>query len=234
MAHIYYGSDDLILTDVQKEDFPSGLSRIDATYKCRTTRADALAPLLAAGNRLPEYPAYIIRQNPTRVAGQDGFTTFTSSSYSGTIGISNATPAVFGAQVQNVTFTLNRYSISNFSNGTSIREGPRTVSASFKILSDTITRKFVLFANVSITTLPIPEETISYKTLSSSLGPTVDAVSFLQSAGGTYPINVPAVFSNKSIINVNRQTYGGVDEVQVTWGLEFLQTTFDVYNIYYS
>jgi len=234
MAHIYHGSDDLILTDIQKEDFPSGLSRIDATYKCRTTKADNLAPLLAAGNRMPEYPAYIIRQNPTRVAGQDGFTTFTSSSYSGTIGISNATPAVFGAQVQNVTFTLNRYSITNFGNGTSIREGPRTESASFKILSDTITRKFVLFANVSITTLAIPQETISYKTLNSSLGPTVDAASFLQSAGGTYPINVPAVFSNKSIINVNRQTYGGVDEVQVTWGLEFLQTAFDIYNIYSS
>jgi hypothetical protein len=224
MAHIYHGKDTLILTDVQKQDFPSGLSRIDATYKCRTTEADNLAPLLAAGNRLPEYPAYVIRQNPTRETGQDGFTTFRSSSFSSTgTGISTSTPAVFGAIVTAVPI---RIAIKYLSGSTlfSLNPSPSTV------LSDTITRTFTLAANVSVTTLALPTETLNYKIISSMEG--IDSLL----GNGTYvrdvfnnttgaitsvPFDRNNIFTAVAIINVNRATYGGVDEVQCTWGYDF-------------
>ena len=224
MAHIYHGSDDLILTDVQKQDFPSNLSRIDATYKCRTTRADALAPLLAAGNRLPEYPAYIIRQNPTRETGQDGFTTFTSSSFSSTgTGISTSTPAVFGAIItqMNLPFGI-----------TSLTGSFLTVTGGIPltVLSDTITRTFTLAANVSVTTLALPAETLNYKIVSSTqsldnlLGNGTYVRDFYNRSTKTniaVPFDANQIFTKVAIINVNRSTYGGVDEVQCTWGYDF-------------
>jgi hypothetical protein len=224
MPHIYHGKDTLILTDVQKQDFPSGLSRIDATYKCRTTEADNLAPLLAAGNRMPEFPAYVIRQNPTRETGQDGFTTFRSSSFSSTgTGISASTPAVFGAIISQVNIPL---SISYLSGG-SVN---LTAGLPFTVLSDTITRTFTLTSNVSVTTLALPAETLNYKIVSST--ETLDF--YLQNfkfVRVTYnittrtlvsvPFNRNNIFTKVAIINVNRATYGGVDEVQCTWGYDF-------------
>ena len=224
MAHIYHGKNTLILTDVQKQDFPSNLSRIDATYKCRTTEADNLAPLLAAGNRMPEFPAYVIRQNPTRETGQDGFTTFRSSSFSSAgTGISASTPAVFGAIISQVNIPLQiRYLSGSTLHG--------TAGLPFTILSDTITRTFTLAANVSVTTLALPTETLNYKIVSS----TERFDTFL--GGGTYvrdvynvatraitsvPFDRNNIFTKVAIINANRATYGGVDEVQCTWGYDF-------------
>ena len=222
MAHTYHGKDTLILTDVQKQDFPSNLSRIDATYKCRTTEADNLSPLLAAGNRMPEYPAYVIRQNPTRETGQDGFTTFRSSSFSSTgTGITTSTPAVFGAIISqvNIPFDL-RY----------LNGGRITGGLPFTVLSDTITRTFTLASNVSVTTLPLPTETLNYKIVSS-----METLDFYLGTG-TYskvyynpfqgnvnyvPFDRNNIFTKVEIINVNRTTYGGIDEVQCTWGYDF-------------
>jgi len=222
MAHIYHGSDDLILTDVQKQDFPSNLSRIDATYKCRTTRADDLAPLLAAGNRLPEYPAYIIRQNPTRETGQDGFTTFRSSSFSSTgTGISTSTPAVFGAIVTSVVIKIGVYYLGG---------GVGLIDLPFTLISDTITRTFTLASNVSVTTLALPSETLNYKIVSSTetLDTFLGAYTYVRQiynpntrAYTTVPFDPNNLFTKVAIINVNRSTYGGVDEVQCTWGYDF-------------
>jgi hypothetical protein len=223
MAHIYHGKDTLILTDVQKQDFPSGLSRIDATYKCRTTEADNLAPLLAAGNRLPEYPAYIIRQNPSRETGQDGFTTFRSASFSSTgTGITTSTPAVFGAIISNINLPLLVYFLGV--TVASQRIVPLTV------LSDTITRTFTLASNISVTTLALPTETLNYKIVSSSelldayLGSGMFAAYTYNSTTRTFDIaqfDRNNLFTKVEIINLNRSTYGGVDEVQCTWGYDF-------------
>ena len=209
MAHIYFGKDTLILTDVQKQDFPSGLSRIDATYKCRTTEADNLAPLLAAGNRMPEFPTYIIRQNPARVTGTDGFTTFTTSSFAGTLSTSAGVPTIFGAAIGD--FTLNYQAL--------VGNAPLTLATNkFKILSDTITRTFTILPNVSVTTLATPTETVSLKVLSvngSDLYVGGDFMVITQYGR----LTLSQIFGASQIINVNRQSFGGVDEVQVTWGL---------------
>jgi hypothetical protein len=211
MAHIYHGKDTLILTDVQKQDFPSGLSRIDATYKCRTTEADNLAPLLAAGNRMPEYPAYIIRQNPTRETGQDGFTTFKTSSFAGTLSTSAGVQTIFGASIGDFTINYTEFLISNYTTFSNL------YIFNFKILSDTITRTFTMLPNVSVTTLATPVETVSFKVLGGtfSLGGAASESSFLSRTGSS----LYSVIGKTQIINVNRQSFGGVDEVQVTWGL---------------
>ena len=209
MPHIYHGKDTLILTDVQKEDFPSGLSRIDATYKCRTTEADNLAPLLDAGNRLPEFPTYIIRQNPTRVTGTDGFTTFTSSSFAGTLSTSAGVPTVFGAAIGD--FTLNyQYLVGN--------ELLTAGTNKLKILSDTITRTFTILPNISVTTLATPTETVSIKILSINGSDLYIGRDFIiNTQYGRFTLS--QIIGASQIINVNRQSFGGVDEVQVTWGL---------------
>jgi hypothetical protein len=205
MAHIYYGKDTLILTDVQKQDFPSGLSRIEATYKCRTTEADNLAPLLDAGNRLPEFPTYIIRQNPARVTGQDGFTTFTTSSFAGTLSTSAGVPTIFGASIGDfkITHTDTRFSSpDSFSVSTFV--------FNLRVLADTITRTFTILPNVSVTTLATPVETVSVKILAGGS-------EALFQARTSYSLS--DIIGASQIINVNRQSFGGVDEVQVTWGL---------------
>lgn len=224
MSYIYHGSDALILTDVQKQNYPSGLSRAEATFRCRTTRADALAPLLAAGNPLPHLPAYIIRNNPTQVTGDDGFTTFTSSAFSSTgTGISTSTPAVFGAIVTAVPLPI---AIKYLSGSTLLALNPYPLT----VLSDTITRTFTLAANVSVTTLALPTEKLNYKIVSS-----MEAIDNIL-GNGTYvsdiyntttrsfvsvPFDRNNIFTKVAIINVNRSTYGGVDEVQCTWGYDF-------------
>ena len=216
MAHIYHGKDTLILTDVQKQDFPSGLSRIDATYKCRTTEADNLAPLLAAGNRLPEFPAYIIRQNPTRNTGQDGFTTFRSSSFSSTgTGISQSSPAVFGAVSNVVTINVKLF-------GQFVNPNFPIFPFTFTLLSDTITRTFTLPSNVSVTTLALPSETLSYKILPPLSSPFSFSVISAENA------SLNKILLNVAIVNVNRQTFGGIDEVQITWGISVNGQTFSI------
>ena len=205
MAHTYFGSEELILTDVQKQNFPSGLSRIDATFKCRTTKATSLAPLLAEGNRMPEFPDYIIRQNPTQVVGQDGFTTFTTSSFSGTLSTDLNVTTIFGANIGDL---IVNYTLKTINGSTGETTEVVTVYK-FKILSDTITRIFTILPNISVSTLSTPSATISYKVLSVTPGGFANTGVSLGSL----------INSTAQIINVNRQSFGGVDEVQVTWGL---------------
>ncbi len=173
---------------------------------------------------MPEYPAYVIRQNPTRETGQDGFTTFRSSSFSSTgTGITTSTPAVFGAIISQVNIPFQ----FRYLNGGVIN---LTAGLPFTILSDTITRTFTLASNVSVTTLPLPTETLNYKIVSS----TEALDTFLQNGTyasyvynsfnrvtGTVPFDRNNIFTKVAIINVNRATYGGVDEVQCTWGYDF-------------
>ena len=224
MSYIYHGAAGLILTDVQKQNFPSGLSRVEATFRCRSTQADALAPLLSAGNPLPHLPAYIIRNNPTQVTGGDGFTTFTSSSFSSTgTGISASTPAVFGAIISSVNIPLSVLYLSGSTAGSS-------QGLPFTVLSDTITRTFTLNANVSVTTLALPAETLNYKIVSSTealdniLGSGTYSQKIYNTTARSFvlvPFDRNKIFTKVTIINVNRSTYGGVDEVQCTWGYDF-------------
>jgi hypothetical protein len=237
MAHTYYGSDGLILTSITKENFDSGLSRVDCIYKCRTTNADDLELNLVAGFRLPERPDYIIRENAKRKDETDGFTTFTVSGFYGTLQISGngsiPIPSVLGARTN--SFKLTVYAAVN--------SPPPGIPTSFvanysiRVLSDTITKKFTLPTTTSVTTLLLPDEPLTYRVLSVTpdqifLGITSydSNLTFEQNFIATYSGSKQIVFQpsfndaiapQNGIINVNRTNFGNVDEVTVTWGLEF-------------
>jgi len=154
---------------------------------------------------MPGFQAYIIRQNPTQVAGQDGFTTFTTSAFAGTLSTKLNTTTIFGANIGELVVT---YTEKTFI----ILTGEITEAVTvykFKVLSDTITRIFTILPNISVTTLETPSETISHKVLSGTPGDFYKTGASLTTLIG----------STAQIINVNRQSFGGVDEVQVTWGL---------------
>lgn len=215
MAHIYHGSDDLILTQVNRQNFNTGLSRIDATYKCRTTKADFLEPQLFAGLRLPGYSDFIIRDNANRVDGTDGFTTFTSAAFYGTLVTSpnalNLIPSILGAQqdiiTQNVYYLRN--GVLNL-----VTDGiPRIFI--INILSDTLTRKFTMLTTSSITSLDVPNQILSFKAISATYvdGSAVD--NWLLSR-----VQQKLIYTT-NIININRSNFGGFDEAQVTWGISF-------------
>lgn len=214
MAHIYYGSDELILTQVNRENFNTGLYRIDATYKCRTTKADDLEPQLYAGLRLPGYNNFIIRENAKRIDGTDGFTTFTSSAFYGTLVTSpSATsliPSVLGAQQDSFT-------VLGYLYGTGFQNiiDPNSRQVTISTLSDTLTRKFTMLTTDSVTTLSIPNQTLAFKITKAvdQFGNVIPDSFFTQLASQlTFTTN---------IININRSNFGAFDEVQITWGIQF-------------
>jgi hypothetical protein len=259
MAHTYYGSDGLILTSISRQNFDSGLSRVDCIYKCRTTKADDIEPTLAAGLRLPDRQDFLIRENATRKDETDGFTTFTVSGFYATLVTSpNAVtpiPSVLGAQLSSCDlFTTIKYLPSS----TSTFDG---LGASHKlsILCDTITRKFTMLPTDSVTSLNFPEETLKTKILSVSgydgegqisvdeleaawlqdsaayrLSPIYGAglqeyVAKSQYIPGTLEASISGLVE---IMNINRTSFGSYDEVTVTWGLKLKSATVNlVYRI---
>lgn len=211
MAHIYHGSDDLILTQVNRENFNTGLSRIDATYKCRTTRADFLEPQLYAGLRLPGYNDFIIRENAKRVDEPNGFTTFTSSAFYGTLvttpNANNLIPSILGAQTDSFQILADLYGIGIYNNSSQ--------NVSFQVLSDTLTRKFTLLSNDSVTSLSLPTQILTFKVISA-----LDESGILIPSQYLNQLGSKLIYST-NIINVNRSNFGAFDEVQVTWGISF-------------
>jgi hypothetical protein len=249
MAHQYYGSDGLILTSITKENFDSGLSRIDCIYKCRTTKADDLELNLVAGFRLPERPDYIIRENAKRKDETDGFTTFTVSGFYGTLQISgNGTspiPSVLGAATNTFKLAVNVYQGTTFAPPTPSSNLFFDISYSIKVLSDTITKKFTLPTTTSVTTLPLPDGPLTYRVLrvTSDQGLPYDPnltfeQNFVANYGGFQQTRFVPSFNDSiagqsGIINVNRTNFGDVDEVTVTWGLEFSEARMNVRQYYY-
>jgi len=254
MAHTYFGSDGLILTSITKENFDSGLSRVDCIYKCRTTKADDLEPTLSAGLRVPDRQDYLIRENAKRKDETDGFTTFTVSGFYASLVTSPNTitpiPSVLGAQISSCDLHT---SISY------LPENPwgSGLGAIYKlsILCDTITRKFTMLPTDSVTQLNFPEETLKTKILSATaygggaqLSVTELEATFTAESGAFWPSDefpfTPMLFAAISqyipgtleasisgqveIINVNRSSFGSYDEVTVTWGLALRKTSLTV------
>ena len=247
MAHQYYGDDGLILTSITKENFGSGLSRVDCIYKCRTTKADDLEQDLVAGLRVPERPDYIIRENANRKDETDGFTTFTVSGFYATLVTSPNTitpiPSVLGAQL----LSSDLYLSNDFNPPSDF--GTALVSVSkLNILCDTITRKFTMLPNDSVTSLNLPQEILKTKILNVSTygsGQQLSVAEFeaylLQDSAAVWSgVNskaisqyipgtlVASISGQVEIINVNRSSFGSYDEVTVTWGLSLNQTLLTV------
>ena len=238
MAHTYYGSDGLILTSISRQNFDSGLSRVDCIYKCRTTSANDLEPTLKAGFRIPDRPEFIIRENATRKDETDGFTTFTTSGFFGSLvtapDANNPIPSVLGANTGSCNLTTYIATAVDGPLGSTVN------TYNLQVLGDTLTRKFTMRKIDSVTTLALPKTSLSASIL-------VGTVTSLSGQGARYSgfelenkFSMPLVegnpgivstykrgsltnglVGNPEIISVNRSSFGEYDEVTVTWGLKY-------------
>lgn len=250
MAHTYYGDDGLILTSITKENFDSGLSRVDCIYKCRTTKADALETTLAQGFRVPDRTSYIIRENAKRKDDTDGFTTFTVSGYFGSLvtapNATNPIPSILGANVGSTRLTV--------TTAQGIQGQATNVRTIYdlQILSDTLTRKFTMRKEDSVADLLLPEIKLNANVLVAVVADVAgnrnvgarytlqELENYLagtttrteQDAGAriveytTTSTYIRGTIKNRlvtipEIINVNRSGFGDFDEVTVTWGCKF-------------
>lgn len=237
--HIYYGDTGLILTELTKENFDSGLSRVDCIYRCRTTSASTLEPTLQAGQPVPDDLAFVIRDSAKRKDAQDGFTTFAVSGFFAALltapNLTTPIPSTLGAQSLSCDLAVSSAAPSSDFPGI-------TPLYNFKlqILADTLTRKFTMLAADSVTQLNLPEVTLKIRIVNAILqGPLtnfsvaeIEALFMLGSTGrfngtdhpthSTYTPGTLALSlsSQMAIINVNRTSFGFYDEVTVTWGLE--------------
>jgi len=246
MAHTYYGSAGLILTSISRQNFDSGLSRVDCIYKCRTTSANDLEPTLKAGFRVPDRPEFIIRENATRKDETDGFTTFTTSGFFGSLvttpDADNPIPSVLGASTGSCNFTsriLDLISGFNVSGDTIYK---------LQVLGDTLTRKFTMRKIDSVATLVLPKVSLSATILNgtlTSLGafqgkrfslgelenkfsrPGLDSTNPLFVSTYERGSLVNSLVGIPEIISVNRSGFGEYDEVTVTWGLKYNDFTLN-------
>ena len=246
MAHIYHGSNELILTSANKRSFDSGLNRVDCVFKCRTTTADDFSILLTSGAIMPGFDDYIIKDPATKETGSDGFTTFTVSGFYGTLALSSGTssvPSVIGANVNDFNTTVEIIYLGEDEQITT----PYIYVCNFKILSDTLTQTFTLPTTESITSLELPDVNlnyvISYASFSTDTGTPIQytydfSKTIAQNAGIIYLNTLNArgnrpnlvfvssltsdlIDGDTTIINISRSNFGNVDEAMVTWGQVF-------------
>jgi hypothetical protein len=241
MAHIYHGSTELILTSANKQSFDSGLNRVDCVFKCRTTTADDYVALLSAGEIMPGFEDYIIKDPATKQTGSDGFTTFTVSGFFGTLALSSGTasvPSVIGAITNNFTIAINSLGSSALAGATFIN-----YILDINILSDTLVRTLTIAPSESITTLDIPEVNLSYvinygafsyldgrpvnftydlsRTLKENINNLVQFFPRNDSSPQPLPVGANFIDGDTTISNVSRSNFGNVDEVTITYSQFF-------------
>jgi hypothetical protein len=240
MAHTYFGSEELILTSITKENFDSGLSRVDCIYKCRTTNADTLALNIVSGQRLPGFNHFIIAETAKRTDGTDGFSTFSVSGFNASLvttpDATNPIPSTLGASLVQCPVTVQSTSISCESTTPPCVAVQVVTNQSYQIqiLSDTLTRKFTLNKNDSVTTLALPIADLKFRVLyvlntTQNMGGermTLDELDTLLKGSELFPSSFSdtmrvRLFGAIDIINVQRSNFGEYDEVTVTWGLSF-------------
>ena len=240
MAHTYHGSEELILIATQRELFPSGLQRIDCTFRCRTTKADNLSQDIASGQRLPTFDDFFIAETAKRTDGTDGFSTFSVSGFNASLvttpDANNPIPSTLGASLVQCPVTVQSTSI-NCASTTPPCEPVQVVtnqSYQIQILSDTLTRKFTLNKNDSVTALALPKAILGFRVLyvlntTQNRGGerlTLDQLDDLLRGSEDFPSSYSGTMQERliggiEIINVQRSNFGEYDEVTVTWGLSF-------------
>jgi len=240
MAHTYHGSEELILIATQRELFPSGLQRIDCTFRCRTTKADNLSQDIASGQRLPTFDDFFIAETAKRTDGTDGFSTFSVSGFNASLvttpDANNPIPSTLGASLVQCPVTVQSTSI-NCASTTPPCEPVQVVtnqSYQIQILSDTLTRKFTLNKNDSVTALALPKAILGFRVLyvlntTQNRGGerlTLDQLDALLQGSKDFPSSYSGSMQERliggiEIMNVQRSNFGEYDEVTVTWGLSF-------------
>jgi len=254
MAHIYHGSTGLILTSANKQSFDSGLNRVDCVFKCRTTTADDYVALLSAGEIMPGFEDYIIKDPATKQTGSDGFTTFTVSGFFGTLALSSGTasvPSVIGAITNSFTIAINSVA------GSASLFGETYISyiLDINILSDTLVRTLTIAPSESITTLDIPAVNLSYvinygafsyvngrpvnftydlsRTLKENINNLIQSFPRADSSPNLIPVGANLIDGDTAVSNVSRSNFGNVDEVTITY-TQFFRVANEITILYFE
>jgi len=224
MAIKYHGKETLIVTGSSFSEFPSGLSRADVQYVCRTTKASSFLTSLGAKKALPNFTTYTSQFAATREDRSDGFSYFSATGFKSN---SAASSVVLGALVSSLSLPVQ--TIEN-------QAGAQLVgnfSVPITIISDVVTKSYTITTSSSNTQITaIPPSTLSFRI--------INAPVFMTSAIKITPLQTftlqgvvkdqqyiigtdlnTYVGGKIDIINVDRQNYGTIDEVTITWGYVF-------------
>jgi hypothetical protein len=201
------------------------------------TTADDYVALLSAGEIMPGFEDYIIKDPATSQTGSDGFTTFTVSGFFG-LALSSGTasvPSVIGAITNSFTIPINSVA------GSSSLFGDTFINyiLDINILSDTLVRTLTIAPSESITTLDIPAVNLSYvinygsfsyvngrpvnftydlsRTLRENINNLVQSFPRADSSPQLIPVGANLIDSDTTVSNVSRSNFGNVDEVTITY-----------------
>lgn len=220
MAIKYYGKETLIVTGSSFSEYPSGLARADVTYVCRTTKASLFTASLGAQKKLPNFSKYTSHFAATREDRSDGFTYFSATGYAGNAGVSSA---VLGGIVSNLSLPMQTIVYST--GGQSVNDSSVPVT----IISDIVTGSYTIATSASNTTKisASPPSTLSYRIIgvpsfvSQATKTTSTGAGLAKNKWYTLTDLNTYVGGKVDIINLDRQNYGTIDEVTVTWGYIF-------------
>jgi hypothetical protein len=209
MAVTYHGATTLINTGSQLTEYPSGLTRLDATYVCRTTQVSSVASSLDAKTSLPGFTSFTSQFAATREYRSDGFTYFSAIGYKGNSAVSRT---VLGAVISNLSIPV------KFVQTTSQAAYTTDAALPASIISDTLTKTYTIAtssSNAEISTNVGGGATSTTLTLRIIKQPAIPT-------GWTTPVTFQNYLSTtKDIINLERTNYGTIDEITVTWGFVF-------------
>jgi hypothetical protein len=224
MAIKYHGKETLIVTGSSFSEFPSGLSRADVQYVCRTTKASLFTASLGAKKELPNFKTYTSQFAATREDRSDGFSYFSATGFKSN---SAASSVVLSALVSSLSLPVQ--TIEN-------QAGAQLVgsfSVPVTIISDVVTKSYTITTSSSNTGITaIPPSTLAFRIINAPAFMTeAIKISALQTFTGTgivigqqYVVGKDLntyVGGKIDIINVDRQNYGTIDEVTITWGYVF-------------
>jgi len=204
MAVTYHGATSLIVTGSSFTEYPSGLMRADVSYVCRTTQASSISSQLNAKTALPSFSSYTSQFAATREDRSDGFTYFSAIGYKGNAAVSRIT---LGAVISNLTIPV------KFLQQTPSTIIENDVGLPASIISDTLTKVYTIATSSSNAAIgATPPSTLSLRITKQPAIP----------AEWSTPITFANYLqSTKDIVSLERQNYGTIDEITVTWGFVF-------------
>lgn len=219
MSLKYHGKETLIVTGSSFSEFPSGLNRVDVQYVCRTTKTSSFLTSLGAKKALPSFATFTSQFAATREDRPDGFSYFSATGFKGN---SAASSVVLGALISSLSLPVQE--IVNSAGG----QGVADYSVPITIISDIVTKSYTITTSSSNTGITAtPPSTLSFRIINapdSITKATKTATDIGLVKGKQYIVGTDLntyVGGKVDIISVDRQNYGTIDEVTISWGYIF-------------
>ena len=214
----YYGKETLIVVGSSFSEFPSGLARADVMYVCRTTKASSFTVSLDAKKTLPSFTTFTSQFAATREDRSDGFSYFSATGFKGNSGASSV---VLSALVSNLSVPVQ--TIINYSGGQSVSD----FSVPITIISDIVTKSYTITTSSSNTLITAtPPSTLLFRITNApdfitQATKATSNTTLIKNVWYTFNDLKTYLSSKIDIISVDRQNYGTIDEVTITWGYSF-------------